>query len=154
MKYFFYITLLFFYNQNVSDKEKIKAFSDNLIDIIAEENICDLLNIKIYPEENTITLRTIDYILGNDHNKGFVDLFRGKDIITEIYGPYENDNETYYYLIYHNPKKIIYDSNGNIDAKTRRENWGVNYIETLVTVIDSEVYFYRTPFFFETDSAW
>ena len=154
MRYLLYITLLIFCNQNVTDKEKIKIFSNNLVKIISEENVCELSQVNVFPKENTITLRAIDYILGNDHQAGFVELFRNKDIITEIYGPYEIDEEKYYYLIYYNPKKIKHNNEGKLDAGIRRENWGKNYIETLVTVIDSEVYFYRTPFFYETDTAW
>lgn len=153
MKYLLY-SILFLFSQDLSDKEKIKIFSKDLVKIISEENICELSQVNVFPEENSITLRAIDYILGNDYQTGFVELFKNENLITEIYGPYKVDGENYYYLIYHNPKKIKHSDDGKLDAEKRRKNWGINYIETLVTVIDSEVYFYRTPFFFETDTAW
>ena len=154
MKYVFYIAILFLHNQNNSDKDKIKEFSNDLVKIISTENICELSNVKVFPEENAINLRAIDYILGNDYQDGFVKLFQNKNLTTEIYGPYEVDTEEYYFLIFQNPKELKYNDKGLLDADTRRANWGKNYIETLVTVIDSEVYFYRAPFFFETDIAW
>lgn len=154
MKYLFYIAMLAFSNQDRTDEEKIRAFSKNLTKIIAEENICKLSQVNIFPEENTITLRAIDYILGNDHQAGFVDLFRNRTILTKIYGPYEGDEEKYYYLIFYDPNEIKRNEEGKLDAKEVREKWGTYYIETLVTVIDSQVFFYRTPFFFETDIVW
>lgn len=153
MKYSIYIVLFIFFNQS-TDKEKIKEFSNNLVKIISQESICELSKVKVFPKENTITLRTLDYILGNDHQAGFVKLFQNKNIVTKIYGPYDEDNEEYYYLIYYDPNKVKRNEKGNLDPETIRENWGKNYIETLVTVIDSEVYFYYTPFFFETDTTW
>lgn len=154
MKYFLFIVVLLMCNQSKTDKDKIDNFSKNLINIISERNICELSNVKVFPQENAITLRAIDYILGNEHQTGFVKLFQNKNLKTEIYGPYEVGIEKYYYLIYYDPNRIKQDDKGNIDSYERKQNWGKYYVETLVTVIDSEVYFYRTPFFYETDIAW
>ena len=87
MKYVFYIAILFLFSQDSSDKEKIREFSKNLVRIISTENICELSEVKVFPEENAITLRAIDYILGNDYQLGFVKLFQNKNLTTEIYGP-------------------------------------------------------------------
>ncbi len=84
---------------------------------------------------------------------GFIKLFQNENIVTKVYGPYEGDKE-YYYLTFYDPNKIKRNSEGNLDAELIKQNWGKYYLETLVTVIDSEVYFYRTPFFFETDILW
>ena len=154
MKYILYTLILFTCPQTKTDKEKIIAFSENLVNIISEEKICELSQARIFPTENTITLRAIDYILGNDHQKGFVELFKNEKIVTKVYGPYEVDKEKYFYLIYYDPNKIKLDNKGNLDSKTIKENWGKYYVETLVTIVDSEVHFYRTPFFFETDILW
>ena len=137
------------------EEEKIKLFSNQLIDLISNRDKISLKNLRVYPNKDFITSESVIYLTDNDDLFDLSNLMSHKFLKVLV----EKDKEvkkvgySKYRVIFYNSKKLKPNSEGffDMDDFDLIELWGKDYVATELIVIDKEVMFYLTPFFFETD---
>ena len=146
-----FVSLIFISVQS-QEKDKVKRFSEEIMDIIGNRYIDRFCEIKI-SGNNKIDDHILGYIFGDNTYKGFSTFFKNKDIITKTYGPITKGRDSYYHIIYYLPE-ILNDENEITSELNLKDIWGKKYLETLITIEKNNIKFYLTPFYFETEYPW
>jgi hypothetical protein len=138
-----------------AEEEKIKLFSNQLKELISKSDKISLKNLRVYPEKDFITSESVTYLTNDNDSFNLSNLMSHKFLEVLVKKDKNSDKVgcQKYRVIFYNSKKLQPNNEGffDIDDFDLIELWGIDYVATELIVINGEVMFYLTPFFFETD---
>lgn len=142
------LSLFLFMVNDINQNKTINTFSNNLIKIISEKKCNKLKKIKVYPQKNTLEPQTLEYLTQNS----VVELMKKKSLKIQV-NKRVVKNDTIFNVIFYNSKKFSLKKNGFLDVSRSQieKYWAKEFIATELVIIKGIVYFYNTPFFYETD---
>jgi len=138
-----------------SEKEKVEFFADNIRHLVASEKQMAFKELPVFPRMN-ISDDAVAYVFGSEEKGGFVKFFN-KNISIKIYGPYVRSDANHYRsysIVFYNSEKINPNESGSFNSMEIQKYWGIDFLETIVTVVDGNVMFHRTPFYFGSHAPW
>nr|VFJ69472.1 MAG: hypothetical protein BECKDK2373B_GA0170837_12453 [Candidatus Kentron sp. DK] len=156
IKIFLLLAVFFASACHASEREEVEAFADEVKALISSGDHTGFGKLPVYPGE-IVSRDAISYLFGNADDPGLAIFSKGKDIITEIYGPYareDADGHPVYSIVYYDPGSIAKDKDGHFDPDQIQQHWGTGFVETVVVVVGNRVLFHRTPFYYGSHAPW
>lgn len=145
---FIFVTLCGSQNEKI-----INEFSHHLVEIISKKNLDELNKLQIYPEKRVIDSSSVNYLIGKYNSFNLPNLMKKKSLKVKLKKTKSGDSLDVFSVIFYDSKILTLNKNGFLDIEENKldEFWGKNYVATELVIQDGNVYFYHTPFFYETD---
>ena len=158
MKILIFLNLLFISSLAQADNSNVLEFASSIKHAVKSNSIQKLKELKCYPVQNhCVTEAAIEYIFGKNKSGSIGTLISNKSTKIKVYGPatYEPKHpNSSYVIVFYNPAVIKFMKNGLLSEKIEKEQWNINLAETVVTIINGEVHFNRTIFYYGTHAPW
>lgn len=134
-----------------------KVFAQRVMKIITTGDVDHFMRLNCFPND-CIQSEETEYIFGSSENAGFIVSFLKRDSIkTKVYGPINynfSGDAREYVVVYFDSELVKFSSGGFLSEQDREELWWKGYVETVITVVDGEWGFSRTPFYYGTEPPW
>lgn len=141
---------------SASERALVHKFAENLKEVVISNNRGKLKSLPVYPGTE-LEEGALDYILGDKNNYGITDFLKNNNINIKIYGPYsrkDSDGYDVYSVVYYDPDVISVNADGFFDLQVMKALWGNGVVETVLIVVNKEVLFHRTAFYYGAHSPW
>ena len=141
----------------LAQEESSREFAERLRDIIVSRDTAAFSELPCFPS-HCVDQDDVDYVFGTDGEESYlVHLLQRTDIKVKVFGPFEyseSSSNSEYVVMYYDPLVVVFDRDGLLSEKDRKELWWNGYVETVVTLDDGEWAFYRTPFYYGAHLPW
>jgi hypothetical protein len=137
--------------------ESVEEFATRLIRIVSEGDKSAFAAIDCVPQACD-TARDWAFVVGRDDSNSQVQkILSDPKTSFRIYGPYTYDDNRpngSFAIVFYREGKVAFDSGGRMVPADRKQQWNVNYVETIVTRAERGWSFHRVPFYRAAHLPW